>query len=68
MNGITLESLPEILTANGIAEYLGVSYNYALSIIKYKLTYIRLGNSYRVTKANFINFINCEQSQEMKLR
>ena len=68
MNGIDLNSLPEILTAKDIAKYLGTSYNYALSLIKYQLIYIKLGSSYRVTKAHFKEFLDKNVSQEMKLR
>lgn len=68
MNGLTLDNLPEILTAADISQYLGVSYNYALLIIKFKLTHIKLGNSYRVTKAHFIEFLDSSESQELKLR
>ena len=68
MNGITLESLPELLTAKDIAEYLGVSYNYALLLIKFHLTYLKLGQSYRVTKAHFIEFLNSNQSRQVTLR
>ena len=68
MNGLKLDDMPEILTAKDISEYLGISYNYALQLIKYKITHIKLGSTYRVTKNHFIEFINSDESIAIKLR
>lgn len=49
--------LNDILTAKEISDYLDVSYNYALTLIKYKMKHIKLGNTYRVTKTAFGEFL-----------
>ena len=51
-----IDNLPEILTAKDISEVLRISYNSTLKLIKYNITYLKLGNTYRVTKINFIKF------------
>ena len=53
-----LSEMNEILTAADISEYLGCSYNYALRLIKYEMKYFKLGSSYRITKDNFIAYLN----------
>ena len=62
MNNIN--TLPDILTAKEISNYLGISYNSTLKLIKYNMVYLKLGNTYRVTKNNFLNFINRDTSIE----
>ena len=52
-----LDELNDILTAKDISEYLGISYNYALKLIKYEIKHIKLGSTYRVTKNSFIEFL-----------
>ena len=59
---IRFSSLPDILTAKEIASFLGVSYNLALKLIKYNMVYLKLGNTYRVTKENFEKFLCSNES------
>lgn len=60
----TINTLPDILTAKEISNYLGISYNSTLKLIKYNMVYLKLGNTYRVTKNNFLNFLNRDTSIE----
>lgn len=49
-----LEDYPEILTAKMIADYLGIGYTKALSLIQHSgISYLKLGNTYRVPRATF---------------
>ncbi len=49
-----LEDLPEVLSANMIAEYLSIGYVKALNLIQYGgIPHLKLGNTYRVAKRNF---------------
>ena len=50
--------LPDLLDAEMISEYLGLSYNSTLRLIKYNMEYLKLGRYYRVTKDNFSKFLN----------
>ncbi len=50
--------LPDLLDAEMISEYLGLSYNSSLRLIKYNMEYLKLGRYYRVTKDNFSKFLN----------
>lgn len=63
-NNYTLEELPEILDAKTIGEFLGISYNSALKLVRYNMIYLKLGNKYRVTKINFIKFLQSDESRE----
>lgn len=50
----TIKEMNEILDARMICNYLGVGYTKALNLIKYGgLDYIKIGNTYRVTKKAF---------------
>lgn len=60
----TINTLPDILTAKEISKYLGISYNSTLKLIKYNMVYLKLGNTYRVTKNNFLKFLNRDTSIE----
>ena len=60
----TINTLPDILTAKEISNYLGISYNSTLKLIKYNMVYLKLGNTYRVTKNNFLKFLNRDTSIE----
>ncbi len=49
-----LEDLPEVLSANMIAEYLSIGYVKALNLIQYGgIPHLKLGNTYRVAIRNF---------------
>ncbi len=52
-----IENLCDILTPQEISEFLGISYNSALKLIKYNMVYLKLGSRYRVTKENFLKFL-----------
>ena len=55
----TLDSLPEILTADMISRYLQVNYGKALQLIKFGgIPHLKLGNTYRVPKVKFQQWIN----------
>ena len=59
---LTLENLPEMLTAELIADYLDVCYVKALQLIKHSgMPHIRLGRSYRVPKARFQEWLDAQQ-------
>lgn len=58
MSKVNLNNLSDILDARGISECLGVSYNTALRLVKYKIKHIKIGNQYRVTKKSFFEFLN----------
>jgi len=48
------ESLPDILTPRMIADHLGICYSNALTLVKSgHFSCIRIGNSYKVPKAAF---------------
>jgi hypothetical protein len=68
MNGMTLDTMPEILTAKDISEYLGICYNSALTLIKYHITHIKIGTTYRVTKTHFKEFLDKDTSVEFQLK
>ena len=50
--------MPEMLTAQEVAEILKVSYHEALYFIKHSgIDYIKIGNRYRVSKEKLVAFI-----------
>lgn len=56
---LAMDMLPEILTAEQIARYLGIGYVKALSLIKYgDLPSIKIGNTYRISKQLFKEWVN----------
>lgn len=62
MNDFTLESLPEILTAQDIADYLKISRGSVYELFKAKpecggIPNIAIGISKRVEKADFIRWM-----------
>ncbi len=63
-----IDNLPDILTAKDISEVLRISYNSTLKLIKYNITYLKLGNTYRVTKINFIKFLQSDKSREAVIK
>jgi len=64
----SLASLPDVLDARDIASVLGIGYVKALRLIRYgDMNYIRIGCAYRVSKDNFINWLNCSQPTEIEL-
>ena len=68
MKKVSLSNLPDVLTARDISRVLGTGYNKALLAIRYGgMNYIRLGNTYHVSKSNFINWLNCDKPTVIKL-
>jgi len=57
-----LASLPDVLDARDIAGFLNIGYVKALKLIRYgNMNYIQIGRVYRVSKQNFIDWLNCQQ-------
>jgi len=53
------DNLPTVLSVSDIAKVLAVGYSKALKIAKYSdLDTIKLGKSYRVTKSNFVTWLD----------
>lgn len=52
-----IENLADILTPQEIGEFLGISYTSSLKLVKYNMAYLKLGSRYRVTKENFLKFL-----------
>ncbi|MCL2398533.1 MAG: helix-turn-helix domain-containing protein [Defluviitaleaceae bacterium] len=68
MQKASLVSLPDVLDAKDIAGFLGIGYVKALKLIRYGgMRYIQIGRVYRVSKANFTDWLNCEQSMIINL-
>lgn len=63
-----LEDLPDLLDAEIISAFLGLSYNSTLKLIKYNMVHVKLGRYYRVTKNNFLTFINQDHNVEAVLK
>ena len=63
----TLNNLPDILTAKDISEFLGISYNSTLKLIKHNMIFLKIGNTYRVTKDHFRNFIEEDTSKAVAI-
>lgn len=59
-----IDTLPDILTAKDISDFLGISYNSTLKLIKYNMIFLKLGSTYRVTKANFLKFLESPTSTQ----
>lgn len=60
----TLNNLPDILTTKDISEFLGISYNSTLKLIRYNMVFLKLGSTYRVTKTNFLKFLESPTSTQ----
>ncbi len=59
---------PEILTAKMIAQILGVGYTKALHTIQYgQIHYIKIGNTYRVPKHSFIEWLFEKEKREIEV-
>lgn len=59
---------PEILTAKMIAQILGIGYTKALHTIQYgQMHYIKIGNTYRVTKQSFIEWLFEKEKREIEI-
>lgn len=59
---------PEILTAKMIAQILGIGYTKALHTIQYgEMQYIKIGNTYRVPKQSFIEWLFEKDKREIEV-
>ncbi|MBS5317678.1 MAG: helix-turn-helix domain-containing protein [Clostridiales bacterium] len=59
---------PEILTAKMIAQILGIGYTKALHTIQYgEMQYIKIGNTYRVPKKSFIEWLFEKDKREIEV-
>lgn len=59
---------PEVLNAKMIAEIMSLGYVKALNLIKYSdINYIKIGNTYRIPKKNFIEWLHSNSSKVIKL-
>ena len=68
MDRASLASVPDVLDARDIAKILGVGYTKALKVIRYGgFNYIRIGKTYKVSKQNFINWLDCSKSEVLPL-
>ena len=53
--------MPEMLTAQDVADFLKISYHEALVFIRFSgIDYIKIGNRYRVSKDKLIAYINAK--------
>ena len=68
MQRATLTSYPDVLDAKDVASILSVSYISALRVIRYGgINYVRIGRAYRISKQNFIDWLNCTKPTTIKL-
>jgi excisionase family DNA binding protein len=64
----TFENYPEVLNAKMIAEILGFGYVKTLRFIKYGgIKHVKIGNTYRVPKKKFLEWLYSDDSKEIKL-
>lgn len=62
----TIEDMPEILNVKMICNYLGIGYTKGLNLVKYGgLDYIKIGNTYRITKKAFEQWLFTEGKREV---
>lgn len=55
-----VDSLPSVLSARDISKVLDIGYVKALKVIRYGgMNYLQLGREYRVSRDNFIRWLNC---------
>lgn len=63
---LNLNDYPEILTAKMVATILNIGYVKALNTIQYGgMHYLKLGNSYRVPKQSFIEWVFEKNKREV---
>lgn len=54
----SIDDLPDIITADDIKEVLNICYSNALKVIRFgKLRHFKLGNQYRITKKDFVEWL-----------
>lgn len=67
-NLASLESLPDILDAKTISEFLSIGYVKSLKLIQYgDIPYLKIGNTYRVSKQNFLEWLNQSGKREIQI-
>ena len=63
MKNASIDLLPDVLDAKDIAAFLSIGYVKSLKLIRYGgMKYIQIGKVYRVSKANFIEWLHCDKS------
>ena len=62
MQKISLDSMGDVLDAKDIAGILGIGYTKALKLIRFSgMNFIQIGRVYKVSKQNFIDWLNCSK-------
>ena len=60
MKNASLDSLPDVLSARDVAAILNIGYVKALGLIRFGgMNYIQVGRVYRISKTNFVQWLNC---------
>lgn len=66
MTNMSIEALPDIIDAKAIAGVLSIGYAKALRLIKYSgIPYMKIGNTYRIYKHHFINWVTSDAVQTL---
>lgn len=62
-----IEDYSDVLTAKDIAEIMNIGYIKALNVIKYSgMAFKRIGNTYRVPKKIFVNWLYSPESEVLE--
>lgn len=65
---VYLASMPDVLDAKDVSKVLGIGYVKALRLIQYgDMNYIKVGRTYKVSKQNFVNWLNCPEPKIIEL-
>ena len=68
LNKRHLEELPDALTARDISVFLNLGYAKSLKLIRYGgLPHLRIGNTYRISKKNFVEWLNGTETKIINL-
>jgi excisionase family DNA binding protein len=63
----SINDMPEIIDARDIAGYLNIGYTKALHFIRFSgISYMKIGNTYRVYKTAFLKWIQSEEPRIVK--
>lgn len=64
----SVDSFPEVLSVKDIAEILGIGYQKSVRTIKYTgMDYFLLGNSYKVSRKNFVEWLHTQGQRKYTL-
>ena len=68
MEKVNLALLPDVLNARDVSYALGIGYTKALKLIKHGgMNYIQVGKVFRVSRQNFVDWLNCTQPRVVDL-